>query len=156
MAIPAFYSTLRPDTRGPDVALVQTWLNGVRDACSWYGALRADGHYGKATENAVREFQLRGGLTSDGKTGRATWDALGEKYAAAHGAAVPYPGIALRTGDAGASVRYVQQALARLGYALTADGRYGAKTAAAVRAWQTKAGLAADGVFGQASWQALF
>lgn len=156
MAIPAYYSTLRHDSRGPDVALLQTWLNAVRDACSWYGALRADGHFGKATENAVREFQLRSDLTSDGKVGRATWDALSLKYTLSHGTAVPYPGIALRSGDAGATVRYVQQELDRLGFRVSADGRYGAKTADAVRDWQKKNGLTADGIFGKDSWEKMF
>ena len=32
MAIPAYYSLLQRGSSGPDVALVQTWLNGVRDA----------------------------------------------------------------------------------------------------------------------------
>ena len=36
MAIPAYYSLLQRGSSGPDTALVQTWLNGVRDACTWY------------------------------------------------------------------------------------------------------------------------
>ena len=43
MAIPGYYSLLQRGSSGPDVALVQTWLNGVRDACTWYDALKADG-----------------------------------------------------------------------------------------------------------------
>jgi len=156
MAIPAYYSLLRRDSRGPDVALVQTWLNGVRDTCSWYSELRADGHFGKATENAVREFQLRNDLTSDGKVGRATWDALSLQYTTGHGTVVPYPGIALRSGDAGATVRHVQQELDRLGYSISADGKYGTKTADAVRDWQKKNGLSADGIFGKNSWEKMF
>ena len=59
MAIPAYYSLLQRGSSGPDVALVQTWLNGVRDACTWYGELKADGKFGISTENAVKEFQLK-------------------------------------------------------------------------------------------------
>ena len=55
MAIPAYYSLLQRGSSGPDVALVQTWLNGVRDACTWYGELKADGKFGISTENAVKE-----------------------------------------------------------------------------------------------------
>lgn len=156
MAIPTYYSMVQNGSSGPDVALVQTWLNGVRDTCSWYSALRTDGRFGKSTENAVREFQLRSDLTSDGKVGRTTWEALYAKYAVQHGTAVPYPGTALRSGDAGAAVRYVQQKLNTLSYALPADGKYGAKTTAAVRSWQSKNGLTADGVFGKDSWEKLF
>ena len=46
MAIPGYYSLLQRGSSGPDVALVQTWLNGVRDACTWYDALKADGKFG--------------------------------------------------------------------------------------------------------------
>ncbi|MFR9066954.1 MAG: hypothetical protein ACLVJH_08600 [Faecalibacterium prausnitzii] len=42
MAIPGYYSLLQRGSSGPDVALVQTWLNGVRDACTWYDALKAE------------------------------------------------------------------------------------------------------------------
>lgn len=156
MAIPAYYSQLSKGSSGPDVGLVQTWLNGVRDSCSWYKELSADGRFGTGTENAVKEFQLRAGLTADGKVGRNTWDALYLKYAAAHGTAVPYPGVLLRTGDAGAAVRHVQQELDRLGYSVSDDGKYGAKTAAAVQSWQTIVGLKADGIIGQASWEKMF
>lgn len=31
MAIPAYYSLIQKGSYGPDEALVQTWLNGVRD-----------------------------------------------------------------------------------------------------------------------------
>ena len=49
MAIPGYYSLLQRGSSGPDVALVQTWLNGVRDACTWYDALKADGKFGAST-----------------------------------------------------------------------------------------------------------
>ena len=35
MAIPAYYSLIQKGSYGPDEALVQTWLNGVRDQCSY-------------------------------------------------------------------------------------------------------------------------
>ena len=37
----------------------RTWLNGVRDACTWYDALKADGKFGVGTQRAVQEFQLK-------------------------------------------------------------------------------------------------
>lgn len=156
MAIPAYYSMLHSGSHGPDAALVQTWLNGVRDTCSWYSELSVDGHFGKATENAVRELQLRSELTCDGKVGRATWEALYLKYTVQHGTAVPYPGIALRHGDAGATVKYVQQQLNTLGYTLHADGRFGTKTDEAVSSWQAKNELKADGIVGKDTWEKLF
>lgn len=101
MAIPAYYSLLQRGSSGPDVALVQTWLNGVRDACTWYSELKADGKFGISTENAVKEFQLKNKMNVDGKVGANTWNVLYTRYTATHGLHVPYPGIALRSGSSG-------------------------------------------------------
>lgn len=76
MAIPAYYSLLQRGSSGPDVALVQTWLNGVRDACTWYSELNADGRFGAATAAAVQRFQRRSGLTADGVVGEETWEKM--------------------------------------------------------------------------------
>ena len=143
MAIPAYYSLLHRGSSGPDVALVQTWLNGVRDACTWHDPLKADGRFGLSTENAVKEFQLKNKMNVDGKVGANTWNVL-------------YPGIVLRSGASGGTVRLVQQKLNSLGERLNADGRYGAATAAAVQRFQRRNGLAADGSVGQATWEKLF
>ena len=83
MAIPAYYSLIQRGSSGPDVALVQTWLNGLRDACTWHDILKVDGHFGTASEKAVTEFQLRNKLTVDGKVGANTWNAIYAKYTAA-------------------------------------------------------------------------
>lgn len=156
MANPAYYALTQRGSSGPDVALIQTWLNGLRDACTMYAALTADGKFGLNSENAVREFQLKKKLTSDGKVGLTTWDALATAYTAQHGATVPYPGIALKTGDAGGTVKLVQQKLNADGERLSADGKYGAKTDEAVRRFQTRSGLKADGIVGKATWEKLF
>lgn len=95
MAIPAYYSLLQRGSSGPDVALVQTWLNGVRDACTWYSELKTDGKFGISTENAVKEFQLKNKMNVDGKVGANTWNVLYTRYTAKHGLHVPYPGIGL-------------------------------------------------------------
>ena len=73
MAIPAYYSLIQNGSTGPDVALVQTWLNGVRDSCTWYRELTVDGHFGTKSENAVKEFQLKNSMN------------MTEKWARTHG-----------------------------------------------------------------------
>ena len=93
MAIPAYYSLIQRGSSGPDVALVQTWLNGIRDSCTWHAALTVDGRFGAKAEKAVREFQLRYGLAEDGKVGANTWNVLYARYTAKHGLTVPYPGM---------------------------------------------------------------
>ena len=80
MAIPAYYSLIQRGSSGPDVALVQTWLNGIRDSCTWHAALTVDGKFGANAEKAVREFQLRYDLKEDGKVGANTWNVLYTRY----------------------------------------------------------------------------
>jgi peptidoglycan hydrolase-like protein with peptidoglycan-binding domain len=104
----------------------------------------------------VKEFQLKNKMNVDGKVGANTWNVLYTRYTAKHGLHVPYPGIALRSGSSGGTVRLVQQKLNSLGERLNADGRYGAATAAAVQRFQRRNGLAADGSVGQATWEKLF
>ena len=64
----------------------------------------------------------------------------------------------IRRGSTGADVVKCQQDLIKLGYDLSpygADGKFGAKTEAAVKAFQGKAGLNQDGIAGKKTWEAL-
>lgn len=61
----------------------------------------------------------------------------------------------LRQGSRGAYVVRLQNLLRAKGYRIAADGGFGAKTAAAVRDFQRKRGLGADGVAGPKTWAAL-
>lgn len=62
-----------------------------------------------------------------------------------------YPGRPLKRSSTGVAVTFIQT---RLG--VTADGKFGAQTDAAVRAFQTDRKLVVDGVVGPATWAALF
>lgn len=156
MAIPAYYSLIQSGSTGPDAALVQTWLNGVRDSCTWYSELAADGRFGSRSVRAVQEFQLKNNMNMDGKVGANTWNVLYAKYTAKHGLNVPYPGVVLRSGTSGGTVRLVQQKLNSLGEKISTDGKYGAATAAAVERYQRRNGLTADGTVGKATWDKMF
>lgn len=72
---------------------------------------------------------------------------------------VPTPTHAtIRRGSTGPDVVECQQDLIQLGYDLSpygADGKFGAKTETAVKAFQTASGLKADGIVGKATWAAL-
>src|SRR2546423_12574281 len=60
----------------------------------------------------------------------------------------------LREGSSGDAVRQLQEALKELGHDPGAvDGRFGAHTEAAVRAYQQERGIAVDGVVGQITWR---
>jgi len=61
----------------------------------------------------------------------------------------------LREGMKGDSVRALQRLLKEEGFQLELDGHFGSKTLAAVKAFQKKRELVADGVVGIQTWQAL-
>ena len=156
MAKPEYYAASSQGSAGPDTVLIQTWLNGSRDPCTHFDPVTVDGRFGSDTAKAVQEFQLRNNLKADGKVGPLTWNALHTKFAAANDGNERYPGIAIKSGQAGAAVQSAQRQLNRKGAALNADGRFGSKTTSAVRSFQKANSLPADGVIGPDTWAALY
>lgn len=63
--------------------------------------------------------------------------------------------LVLRRGSRNDDVEALQRQLSRAGYRIGIDGDFGPGTEAAVRDFQAKAGLDADGVVGPATWRAL-
>lgn len=61
----------------------------------------------------------------------------------------------LRKGDTGDEVACLQTLLGDVGESITVDGKFGAQTETAVKAFQRKYGLTKDGVAGPATWDAL-
>jgi peptidoglycan hydrolase-like protein with peptidoglycan-binding domain len=57
---------------------VVSYVQGLLVNRFGYAGLALDGHYGPATEAAVRDFQAARGLEVDGLTGPETWRALSE------------------------------------------------------------------------------
>jgi peptidoglycan hydrolase-like protein with peptidoglycan-binding domain/cell wall-associated NlpC family hydrolase len=118
-----------------------------------------DGAFGSATYNAVKAFQLSAGLPVDGTVGPATKDAL---YNASKGAS---GGPDLRSsacpaymseGQVDGCVATLQSLLTAHGYSLFIDRAFGPQTLAAVKSFQTRVGLAADGIVGSATKEALY
>ena len=65
--------TLRKGDSGDHVRVMQALLIGYGYDCGQYGA---DGHFGGATESALRKYQSRSGLSPDAVAGPKTWEKL--------------------------------------------------------------------------------
>ncbi|HEX5525080.1 MAG TPA: peptidoglycan-binding protein, partial [Pedococcus sp.] len=160
-------TTLRRGSTGAAVVALQKALR-----------ITADGPFGPQTDGAVRAFQTRSHLPATGVVVTTTWRALmggaapapatsrgataprtpgparpatAAVHAAATTAYTAYAGVVLRQGSSGTPVRVLQRALG----GLAVDGAYGARTAAAVSAFQKAHRLTANGVTDARVWKAL-
>lgn len=108
-----------------------------------------DGVYGAKTREAVKAFQRKNGLTADGIVGSATAKAMGISSTSKTTTSTTTKGDVV-------SVKTYQQKLKSWGYYTGAvDGVKGAKTVSAVKAFQRKNGLTADGIVGNATAKAM-
>lgn len=102
-----------------------------------------DGIQGAQTRRAIRIFQRRHGLAVDGLAGPRTRAALGPRGRPLFGTRV------IRRGMRGYDVAVLQFLLRRHGFSPGGlDGRFGRRTARAVRRFQRRAGLRPDGIVG--------
>ena len=161
-------TVLRRGSTGSSVEQVQFWLSDLAQFDSSLVRVTVDGSYGAATVSAVEAFQTLFGLTPDGVVGRSTWNKLKEvglavanKIVAANVAPGQFT-TTTRAGSSGTAVRAVQYYLRRLAayYSdvprVAVDGKFGAATTRAVKAWQSRAGLTVDGVVGRLTFQSLY
>jgi len=106
------------------------------------------GTFDVTTEQAVKDFQQGAGLTVDGIVGPATWQAL---------PADPNTPV-LALGASGSVVTALQQGLKKYSTPATdpgpADGDFGPKTEAAVKAYQQDRAIHVDGIVGDQTWWA--
>ena len=178
-AIPQSYpgSPLRQGDSGTAVFTLQRQLNRIAKDYPFFGKLTVDGVFGPRMASTVKTFQRQFNLTADGVVGRQTWYKISYIYVSVKDLAEltsegetssgtlsdgSWDGTALRTGSTGSAVEQVQFWLNTLAQyesvlpSLAVDGRYGAATASAVRAFQRRYGLTVDGVVGRETWNAIY
>ena len=152
--------TLREGSSGDDVKSVQSRLKALG-----YYTGTVDGNYGTGTMAAVASFQLRNNLSADGVAGTRTYKKLYSSDALAAistPTSTPTTGVTrptrlLYSGCTGDDVKSVQQRLKDLGYLTDkVDGKYGANTVAAMRAFQLRNGLTGSGNGDTATYTILY
>jgi len=158
---------IRQGSTGPDVRLMQTYLNAIGRVFPSIAQLTPDGIFGPRTHASVVAFQRQFGLTPDGIIGPMTWYRIVEEYNRLQ-AAPPtpgpnpqYPGSPIRVGARGENVTLIQNRLNALSRTfpaiptLTADGVFGPLTENSVRVFQRIFGLNPDGIVGPLTWERL-
>jgi peptidoglycan hydrolase-like protein with peptidoglycan-binding domain/glucan-binding YG repeat protein len=166
-AAPRSTATFRYGSSGDAVRRIQTRLNQLGYACG-----TADGRFGSLTDRAVRLYQKNNGLNADGIVGSRT---LARLFYLAASPLVPVtspppaepstpsptpvptpapppaadpsaPAATLTSGSQGPAVLALEQRLVALGYFYAlADSTFDSLTAASVKAFQKRAGLAQSG-----------
>jgi peptidoglycan hydrolase-like protein with peptidoglycan-binding domain len=133
-------------------AATNAQIPGLQVALRAHGLYKGpiDGVAGPATALAVRAFQQQAGITVDGIAGIQTRTALGKLGRPLFGRRL------IARGKVGWDVSVLQFLLDRKGLLeCEIDGRFRAETEVALRTFQQKAGLVADGIAGPATMRAL-
>jgi peptidoglycan hydrolase-like protein with peptidoglycan-binding domain len=142
---------------GTAVATLQQNLT----ALGYYWA-EITGNFGAKTQEAVERFQKAYGLPQDGVAGEATLSAIktavgkkGGSSSSGSSGSINTSSI-LQLNSTGSNVTALQNKLAALGYYKgEITGHYGEKTRDAVKAFQSKNGLVADGIAGPSTLKAI-
>ncbi len=134
-----------------------------------YYTASCDGNFGQVTEDAVKAFQKKNGLTQDGVAGKVTLSKLesanaikadGTKANASSSTstgATTQSSTSLKKGSTGDAVKKLQKRLKELGYYTPGvDGSYGDRTVEAVKAFQKNNKLTVDGVAGPVTQNKLY
>jgi peptidoglycan hydrolase-like protein with peptidoglycan-binding domain len=143
---------LRSGSTGDQVRALQSFLETFEHRPG-----QVDGVFGSKTERAVRSFQGERGLTIDGIVGSYTRGSMGVLRNLSDMASVLDPdGRILGNGARGGDVAELQGLLKVAGHDPgAADGYFGPKTEASVKAFQQVRGITQDGIVGSGTRSAL-
>lgn len=156
----AAYSTIPYGEQSNEVRKMQ---NALKKKGFYSGAV--DGKFGPSTKSAVIKYQKYLGITADGKPGNKTLTALYEGRSALNKTSNTAVRNSIETnnprtlyyGQTGTRVKNLQRALYKAGvYKGSIDGVFGDLTLAAVKKYQSRAGLRVDGLVGTQTINALY
>lgn len=165
-----FPQALSVGSEGDNVRVLQFFLSYISAFNDFIPAVNIDGIFGNATQEAVRAFQRYKGLPDNGVVDEETWNQIYYEYRtileqlpSTEGEPItePYPGIDLRQGMTGESIRLIQEYLSYIALffrsvnTVATTGYFGPGTAAAVRRFQTEFGLPSTGVVDEATWNRI-
>lgn len=143
-------SGLRRGSTGTAVRNLQSDLT----ALGYYWAT-ISGSFGEKTETAVKLFQEKNNLTPDGIAGTKTLEAIARALDRKGVTSSSAKGV-LKLNSQGDAVSQLQTNLKQLGYYYASiTGNFGSKTEEAVKDFQKAKGLAADGVAGEKTLDAI-
>ena len=159
VALPTMTSLSTPVPTTASESMVVALLPGCRDAriievqerlmeLGYLGADEPTDYYGYGTEYALQLFQRKHSLQVDGILGEQTMTALFSEDA------MPYT---VKKGDRGTDVATIQERLKELKYfSGEITGEFGDRTETAVKNFQKRNGLYADGNVGPVTREVLF
>lgn len=126
--------TIRQGSSG-DIVKVAQYLT------KYSGRKEASGNFDNSFEIYIKQWQSDNGLDNDGIIGPVTWTAIAKKA----------PTCSTSKNKTSAETCAVQILVG----GLSVDGIYGTKTKKGVASYQSAAGLDADGITGQKTWNSL-
>ena len=165
-----FPQPLNQGDRGDSVRVLQYFLSYISAFNDFIPAVSIDGVFGAKTQEAVRAFQRFDNLEETGVVDEETWNQIYYEYRTILETVgqyqppqitQPFPGVNLRQGMTGESVRLIQEYLSYIALffrsvnTVATTGYFGPGTTAAVRRFQTEFGLPSDGVVNEATWNRI-
>ena len=159
--------TIGTGDTGNYVLLLQSLIDYISVFYPSIPNVTKDGIYGRATEDAVRQFRRNFGLADGGNVTPVIWDALYKVYLDILNAVTPtlpnqgFPGTNLRRGDTGENVKLMQTYLNVISRRypsippVAEDGVFGGDTENAVIAFQRAARLNPTGIIDVSTWERI-
>lgn len=165
-----FPQDLTVGSSGENVRVLQYFLSYIAAFNDFVQTPGFDGIFGPQTEQSVISFQRYKGLEETGTVDEETWNQIYLEYrgiidnvvpSEAITLAQPYPGLDLRQGMSGESVRILQEYLNYIALffrsvnTVSPTGFFGPATTNAVRNFQREFDLNPTGIVDETTWKAI-